>query len=160
MGQEAFYLTASFQKENRLDTTARDSPSKAQFARLQREGQEAMTKEYKTELEYAKGLLADARARGNDALGTPWSELRQKLFTPEELAASDVRVEIMAALANIRHEKGLSQRKLGELAGVAQPVIARMERGTNSPGLDNVLRVLAPLGKTLRVVDIADATHG
>jgi predicted transcriptional regulator len=41
-----------------------------------------------------------------------------------------------------------SQKKLEELSGVSQPVIARMERG-NNPQLDTVLKVLAPLGKTL-----------
>lgn len=40
-----------------------------------------------------------------------------------------------------------------------QPVIARMERGQTSPQLDTVLKLLAPLGKTLAIVppDTAEA---
>jgi len=86
--------------------------------------------------------------------GSKWSDIRTELFTPEELAASDLRVAIMVELTKARNERGLSQRGLEELSGVKQPVIARMENGSTSPQLDTVLKVLAPLGKTLYVGDI------
>ena len=60
----------------------------------------------------------------------------------------------MIELSKGRHEKELSQRKLEELSGVKQLVIARMENGTNSPHLDMVLKVLAALGKTLYIGDL------
>jgi len=86
--------------------------------------------------------------------GSLWSDVRTELFTPEELAASDLRVAIMVEMTKARNERGLSQRGLEELSGVKQPVIARMENGSTSPQLDTVLKVLAPLGKTLYVGDI------
>jgi len=86
--------------------------------------------------------------------GSLWSDVRKELFTPEELAASNLRVAIMAEMTKARNERGLSQRGLEELSGVKQPVIARMENGSTSPQLDTVLKVLAPLGKTLYVGDI------
>ena len=109
--------------------------------------------EYKKEIETAKELLADARERGADALGD-WEGLKKEIFTPEEIAASDLRVAVMAELTRARRERGISQKKLEELSGVRQPVIARMERGSTSPQLDTVLKVLAPLGKTLAVVPL------
>ena len=112
-----------------------------------------MNKELK-ELEIAKENLADVRERGADALGSSWEELRQELFTPEKLAASSLRMQLMVELAHIRRDKGISQRKLEELSGVKQPVIARMENGTNSPQLDTFLKVLWVLGKTLAVVPL------
>ena len=48
----------------------------------------------------------------------------------------------------------MSQKKLEELSGVSQLVIARMETGKTSPQLDTVLKVLASLGKTLAVVPL------
>jgi hypothetical protein len=51
-------------------------------------------------------------------------------------------------------EKGLSQKKLEELSGVRQPIIARMEKGSTSPHLETVLKELAPLGKTLAIVPL------
>ena len=44
--------------------------------------------------------------------------------------------------------------KLEELSGVKQPIIARMEAGKTNPQLDTMLKVLAPLGKTLAVVPL------
>jgi DNA-binding phage protein len=82
-----------------------------------------------------------------------WDDVRKELFTPEEIAESDLRVAIIGELIKARREKGFSQKKLEELSGVRQPVIARMEKG-NNPQLDTVLKVLAPLGKTLSVVSL------
>ena len=86
--------------------------------------------------------------------GRSWDEVEAELFTAEEMAASNLRVEIMVELTKARNERGVSQRKLEELSGVSQPVIARMESGVTSPQLDTVLKLLAPLGKTLYVGDI------
>ena len=90
----------------------------------------------------------------NSAIGGTWDELEQELFTPEEIAASDLRVSLIGEFIKARQEKGLSQKNLEELSGVKQPIIARMERGSTSPRLSTVLKVLAPLGKTLAVVPI------
>jgi len=109
--------------------------------------------EYKEAIEQAKINLADSRERGVEAL-TNWEDLRRELFTPEEIAASNLRVGLMIELAKARNEKGLSQRKLEELSGVKQPVIARLEKGIVSPQIDTVLKVLAPLGKTLYIGNI------
>ena len=108
--------------------------------------------EYPEELAIAKRNFTDLQERGADAIGESWEEVRRELFTPEELAASELRVALMVELSNARHERGLSQRKLEELCGVKQPVIARLEKGIVSPQLDTILKVLAPLGKTLAVV--------
>ena len=90
----------------------------------------------------------------NPAIGRSWEEVRAELFTPEEIAASDLRVALIGELIKARQEQGLSQKKLEELSGVKQPVIARMEKGTTSPQLDTILKVLAPLGKTLAIVPL------
>lgn len=91
--------------------------------------------------------------KNNTALGD-WDELEKELFTPEEIAASDLRVAIILELINARQEKGISQKELERMTGVRQPVIARMERGYTSPQLDTILKLLAPLGKTLAVVPL------
>ena len=90
----------------------------------------------------------------NRAIGDDWDDVRKELFTPEEIAESDLRVAVISALITAREEKGISQMQLAELSDVAQPVIARMERGTSIPRIDTVLKVLAPLGKTLAVVPL------
>ncbi len=90
----------------------------------------------------------------NSAIGKSWDEVRAELFTPEEIAESDLRVALIGELIKARQEKGISQKKLEELSGVKQPVIARMEKGITSPQLDTIIKVLAPLGKTLAIVPL------
>ena len=90
----------------------------------------------------------------HNAVGSNWKDVRKEFFTEKEIAASDVRVALVGEIIKARHEKGISQKKLEELSGVKQPIIARMERGSTSPQLDTVLKILAPLGKSLAVVDI------
>ena len=90
----------------------------------------------------------------NSAIGKSWDEVRAELFTPEEIAESDLRVALIGELIKARQEKGISQKKLEELSGVKQPIIARMERGITSPQIDTILKVLAPLGKTLAIVPL------
>ncbi len=90
----------------------------------------------------------------NPAIGHSWDEVERELFTPEEIAASDLRVALIGELIKARQEKGISQKKLEEMSGVRQPVIARMEKGSTSPQLDTVLKVLASLGKTLAIVPL------
>ncbi len=77
-----------------------------------------------------------------------------ELFSKEEILESDMRVAIMSELIEARYEQGINQRKLEELSGVSQPVIARMETGESSLQLDTVLKVLTSLGKTLAVVPL------
>ncbi|HEV9642307.1 TPA: helix-turn-helix transcriptional regulator [Streptococcus pneumoniae] len=77
-----------------------------------------------------------------------------ELFSKEEILESDMRVTIMSELIEARYEQGISQKKLEEVSGISQPVIARMETGESSLQLDTVLKVLTSLGKTLAVVPL------
>ena len=112
-----------------------------------------MTKTYKEALAEAQAALQDLKERGDAAIDGEWDDdFDREIFTPEEIAASDLRVEIISELIKARNEKGISQRELGELSGVKQPVIARMERGTSIPNVNTLIKVLAPLGKKLAIV--------
>ncbi len=83
-----------------------------------------------------------------------WEDVRKELFSQEEIAESDLRVAIIGELVKARKEMGISQHELEELSGVKQPVIARMESGNTTPNLTTLLKVLAPLGKTLYIGDM------
>ena len=83
-------------------------------------------------------------------LADEWEDFENEIFTHEEIVASDLRVAIIGELIRARNENGLSQMEVEELSGV----ITKMENGELIPQLENVLKVLAPLGKTLAVVPI------
>ena len=92
----------------------------------------------------------------NKAIGSSWADVRKEIFTPEEILVSDLRVALMGEIIKARHEKGISQKKLEELSGVKQPVIARMEKGTSDPKLTTMIKILESLGMTLAVVPIKE----
>ena len=82
----------------------------------------------------------------NSALGSSWEDVQKELFTAEEIRESNLRIALIDELIKARQEQGISQKKLEELSGVKQPVIARQ--------LDTVLKLLVPLGKTLAIVPL------
>ena len=41
-----------------------------------------------------------------------WDDVRKKLYTPEEIAASDLHVELIGKLITARKERVFSQKKL------------------------------------------------
>ena len=111
-------------------------------------------KDYEQAITQAKANLADLKEREASAIGDDVLEFMNSILTPEEIAESDLRVAIIGEIIKARQEKGISQKKLEELSGVKQPIIARMEKGTTSPQIDTILLVLLPLGKTLAVVPL------
>ncbi len=112
---------------------------------------------YTQAITQANENLTDLKERGTDAVGENALEFMESILTPNEVAKSELRVSIIGELIKARQEKGISQKRLEELSGVKQPVIARMEKGSTSPQLDTILKVLAPLGKTLAVVPLETA---
>lgn len=83
-----------------------------------------------------------------------WDDVQKELFTPEEIAESNLRVALIGELIKARKEKGITQKQLEEMSGIKQPVIARMETGKANPQIETVLKVLAPLGMTLAIVPL------
>lgn len=90
----------------------------------------------------------------NSALGRSWAQARQELFSPEEIAASDARVDLMIALSNARKEKGLTQKKLSEMTGVKQSAISRLENGKTPSQIDALFKLFAAMNMRLQVVPL------
>ena len=77
-----------------------------------------MTKEYKEAIATAKANLADLRERGEDAIGGDALEFIDSFLTPEEIAASNLRVAMMIELDHARAGKSISKEKVAELSSV------------------------------------------
>ena len=86
-------------------------------------------------------------------MATSWKDVRASLqLTPEEESIIDIEKALIAAVVEAREQNSLTQKELSQRCGVSQPVIARLERGTHSPQLNSMIRILQPLGYTLAVV--------
>lgn len=88
------------------------------------------------------------------AIGRSWENFEKDIYTADEIRESDLRVSLISEFIRARDELGISQKKLEELSGVKQPIIARMEKGYSNPQIETVLKLLAPMGKTLAIVPI------
>lgn len=89
----------------------------------------------------------------NDDLDLSCNELYERGVSIDPIESE--KQLILEQVASARRELSISQTQLEKIAGVRQPVIARLERGETSPQLNTMLKLLAPLGKTLRVVDLS-----
>lgn len=85
---------------------------------------------------------------------------RMDALTPEDRDEIALKVQIVGELVRARKSKGLSQAELGQAAGMKQPMIARLENDSMDPQLSTVLKILRPLGMTLRVVPIDQQQTG
>lgn len=64
----------------------------------------------------------------------------------------ETKQQLVHEILRTRRELNMTQKNIEAACGVKQPVIARMERGMTDPQLTTILKVLAPLGKTLAIV--------
>ena len=84
-----------------------------------------------------------------------WEEVRKSLnITPEEEEEIKLEMEIMEATIEARKKAELSQRELSKKTGIKQPAIARIEKGIGSPRVSTLMKLLYPIGYTLRVVPL------
>lgn len=62
--------------------------------------------------------------------------------------------DLICQIVAIRLKENVSQKELGEKAGISQPNIARFEKNIHTATLATTLKVLNALGYTLDVVKI------
>ena len=94
-------------------------------------------------LSWGKDLTVDAS----------WVYSHSKPYDVVELEKRRLLQDLVVA----RHESELSQVGLGELSGIRQPVISRIESGSIAPQINTLFKLLAPMGKTLKIVDLDGA---
>lgn len=84
-----------------------------------------------------------------------WEEVRSKLnISPEQEEEIQLEKDIIEATIEARKKNKLTQRELSKKSGVKQPVIARIEKCVNSPQTSTLIKLLYPMGYTLRVVPL------
>lgn len=75
--------------------------------------------------------------------GESWESYRDRTFTAEEITAANIKAAILGELIKAREENSISQRTLDEFAQLDP-----------DPQLSTLIKVLVPLGKTLKIVPL------
>lgn len=91
---------------------------------------------------------------GINVMGYDLEEVRKEINTPKKSSSYELCEEIIKEITRMRQYNNLSQQDLADKSGVKQPMIARFERGINTPNMSTVLKLLAAFGKTLYIGDL------
>ena len=84
-----------------------------------------------------------------------WKELEKELnFTPEEDEEMKLELDIIKTLIEVRKNTNLTQRELSEKTGIKQPSIAKIESLAHSPQTSTLIKLLYPMGYTLKIVPL------
>lgn len=84
-----------------------------------------------------------------------WENVKKQLnISPEQQAEIQLEMDIIEATIEARKKNKLTQRELSKKSGVKQPVIARLEKYANSPQTNTLIKLLYPMGYTIRVVPL------
>lgn len=81
--------------------------------------------------------------------------MEQEKYIENEEFLLNQEEHIINELVRIRAIQNMSQKKLSEMVEMSQPSLARLESKRISPGIDTMIKLLAPLGYTLEVVPIS-----
>ena len=87
-------------------------------------------------------------------MGYNLDEVRKEIHTPKKSTSYELCEDIIKEITHMRQYNNLSQQDLADMSGVKQPMIARFERGINTPNMSTVLKLLAAFGKTLYIGDL------
>ncbi len=77
----------------------------------------------------------------------------------EERVKIAFEVELVGKMIEARENKGISQRELADISGVKQPAIARIESMKSTPQVDTLLKLLIPLGYTLKITPLTEKSN-
>ena len=84
-----------------------------------------------------------------------WKDAKRELnISTEDAEMIALEKDIIRTIVDLREEKGLTQAELAEICNVKQPIISRMESAVHSPQIDSILKILTPLGYTLKIVPL------
>lgn len=89
-------------------------------------------------------------------MGRPKKE--NKIKTPEQIEHDaklrELERNVIRQVVEARKSQKLSQRVVGERAGIIRETVAKIENNLNSPQINTLIKLLEPIGYTLGVVPL------
>ena len=72
----------------------------------------------------------------------------------KEKILMDLEYEFICEFIKLRKDLRLTQSSLAEMSGVIREKIAKIENRLNSPQLNSLIKVLEPIGYTVKIVPL------
>ena len=86
-----------------------------------------------------------------------WKDVKKEIesdFTPEDIEEMELEKQIILATIEARKKANITQQELSEKTGIVQPSIAKIENFVRTPQYTTLMRLLYPMGYTLKVVPL------
>ena len=86
-----------------------------------------------------------------------WKDVKKEIeedFTEVDLEEIELEKQIIRATIEARKNLNLTQQELSKLSGIIQPSIAKIECFARTPQYTTLMRLLRPMGYTLKVVPL------
>ncbi len=80
-------------------------------------------------------------------------------FKNREQFLLDLEYQLITDFIKIRKENGLSQKELGKASETIRETIAKIENKIVSPQVDTLIKILYPLGYTIKIEKIEDENN-
>ena len=81
-----------------------------------------------------------------------WKSVRKNInLTKEDEIAIKLEKSLIDSVIDIRKKKDLSQIELAKRANIKQSQLARFERAVHSPQVNSLIKILYPLGYTIKL---------
>ena len=78
---------------------------------------------------------------------------KQKLITKEELICK-LEYNLIEEFINLRKGSNITQKELAEQSNMIRATVNRVERCLTSPTIGTMIKLLEPLGYTLKIVPL------
>ena len=89
-------------------------------------------------------------------MGRPKKE--NKMMSQEEIEheikLKELERDVIRQVVEARKSQKLSQRVVGERAGIIRETVAKIDNNVNSPQINTLIKLLEPIGYTLGVVPL------
>ena len=87
-------------------------------------------------------------------VGRSFDEYLNETLTQDELKLIKAKTDFLLQLIDLRKEANLTQSELGKMVGLKQSTIAKIEKGVISTSFDNLFKMLAVMGKTIKITPL------
>ena len=86
-----------------------------------------------------------------------WKDVKKEIeadFTEDDFEEMELEKQVIKAIIEARKKANLTQQELSELSGIIQPSIAKIENFVRTPQYTTLMKLLRPMGYTLKVVPL------
>lgn len=87
-------------------------------------------------------------------------QMNEQEYIAKEKLLVELEYHLIEEFILLRKEKNITQEELAKQSKIIRATVNRVERSLTSPKLQTILRLLEPLGYTLKIVPLDEIKEG